>query len=191
MSDAEFIRALEEYDPVAIRLPFEWARLPREQRGPGGYRAISEGACWEATLPGGRLVSLSSLRQYHTYGGTLCGLPLDDSVRGWPIEEAVSAAAEHFGIDEAKVCILPPRLLRSRVQLGPAERREELDVDFLPPVCSIGRFTSGTPVHDAGDMGSEVVAVWFQAGFGPPGAGYVADQVRQIDWPAFARDWSS
>lgn len=190
MRDDDWIKALAEYDPIPIKLPFAWASLPREQREPGGYRTVSKGSDWNATLLDGRSISLSSLRQYHTYAGTLCGLPFDDDVRGWPIEGAVAAAAKDFGIDESKVCILPPRLLRSRVKRGPVERREELDVDFLPPICSIGSFHSGAPLHDAGAMGSEVVAVWFQLGFGPPETGYVTEQVRQIDWAAFARDWS-
>lgn len=190
MSDAEFIKALEEHDPVTIKMPFAWASLPREQREPGGYRAVSKGSDWNATLLDGRLIRLSSLRQYHTYAGTLCGLPLDDDVRGWPIERAVSAAAQDFGIEEGEVCILPPYLLRSHAKRGPVERREEIDVDFLPPVCSIGRFDSTRPIHDEDAMGSGVVAVWFQVGFGPPEAGYVTEQVRRIDWPAFARDWS-
>jgi hypothetical protein len=174
---------------MPIALPFSWSDLPRQACQPGGYRAISKGSEWTTTLSDGRGIRLSSLRQYLTYGGVLAGLPLDDMARAMPIERAVSLSMETFSLQASDICILPPRMMSSRVTRMPRGAREIRVVDFLPPVCSIAEFTSSIPVSDTDAMGSDAVVVWFQSSFGPPEDGHVTDQLRMVEWMRFGKDW--
>lgn len=177
-------------DEPLVALPFSWDALEIETCDPGGYRSISRSADWRAVREDGRVITLGALHQGLTYAGTLCGLPLDDEVKAWPVRSAVARATEMFGVERTRVCILPPRMLRSRVTRLRHGHASDLLVDFLPPVCSIGEFQCAQPVRDADAAGSAVVVVWFQKSFGPPEPGHVTEAVRGIDWRPFAKDSS-
>lgn len=172
-------------------LRFSWASLPREEHSPGGYSALFDLARFSVALSQGREAWLSSLHQYLTYGGVLAGLPLDDESRGRPVYRAVERAADLFGVSPMQVAILPPTMLSSKVRRRGEDRElTEMVVDFLPPVCSIGRFQSNTPVHDEDALGSTAIVVWFQKAFGCPEDGWVTDRLRDIDWSSVAADWN-
>lgn len=186
MSDDSWIESLSE--SAAFPLPFAWRDLPRRPCEPGGYASISADARWVTALADGREIRLTALHQYRTYDGVLCGLPETDEVRAWPIEGAVRTAEELFHAEAPRIAILPPELRVSKVVSVRGGVRVERDVDFLPAVCSIGRFESKTPMADADAVGSEVIVVWFQGTFGPPEPGYVTTCIRAIVWEEFARD---
>lgn len=175
-------------DFAELPLPFSWRDLPRRSCEPGGYASISADARWTTVLADGRELWLTSLHQYRTYGGVLCGLPETDEVRAWPIEGAVRTAEQLFHCGPSRIAILPPELMLSTVVTARGGKREEATVEFLPAVCSIGTFESKTPAFNPGADGSEVVVVWFQGTFGPPEAGYVTKCIQEIDWDEFACD---
>lgn len=172
-------------------LPFSWASLPREEQSAGGYPALFKLARFSVLLSQGRAVWLSSVYQYLTYGGVLAGLPLDDESRARPVHRAVERAVELFSATRERVAILPPIMLTSSVRRrGPDRELADVAVDFLPPVCSIGRFQCSTPAHDEDALGSTAVVVWFQKAFGPPEDGWVTDRLREVDWNSIADDWN-
>lgn len=165
-----------------LPLPFSWRDLSRRPCEPGGYAAISAGAQWTTTLAGWRDVRLTALHQYLTYAGVLAGLPTTDEVRAWPLEGAVRLAEKLFHCEPTKIVILPPELMLSKVVTSRGGKREEVTVEFLPAVCSIGTFESKTRVADSDADGSEAVAVWFQQTFGPPEPGHVTSCIQRIAW---------
>jgi hypothetical protein len=175
-------------DFAELPLPFSWRDLPRRQCEPGGYAYIAADARWTTVLADGRAVWLTALHQYRTYDGVLCGLPDTDEVRAWPIEGAIRMADQLFQCEPSRIVILPPELMLSTVVRARGGKREEAMIEFLPAVCSIGTFESKTPAAYRDADGSEVVAVWFQASFGPPEAGHVTNCIRGIAWDEFARD---
>ena len=175
-------------DFAEMPLPFSWRDLPRRPCEPGGYAAISADARWTTVLADGRKVRLTSLHQYRTYDGVLCGFPDTDEVRAWPIEGAVRMAERLHECEPSRIAILPPELMLSTVTRSRKGKREEATVEFLPAVCSIGTFESKTPVAYPDADGSELVVVWFQGAFGPPEAGHVTDCIRGVAWDEFARD---
>lgn len=175
-------------DFAEVPLPFAWRDVPRRACEPGGYASIGADARWATLLADGREVWLTALHQYRTYDGVLCGLPDTDEVRAWPIEGAVRMADRLFQCEPSRIAILPPELLLSSVVRARGGKREEVTVEFLPPVCSIGTFESKAPAADPDADGSEVVAVWFQSAFGPPEAGHVTRSIQGLDWEEFASD---
>jgi len=175
-------------DFADLALPFSWRDLPRRPCEPGGYASISAEARWTTVLADGREVWLTALHQYRTYDGVLCGLPGTDEVRAWPIEGAIRMADQLFQCEPSRIAILPPELMLSTVVRARGGQREEVTVEFLPAVCSIGTFESKAPAADPDADGSEVVAVWFQGAFGPPESGHVTNCIQGIAWDEFARD---
>lgn len=79
-----------------------------------------------------------------------------------------------------------PSSVCSKVTTTRGGQRTELDIAFLPPVCSIGTFESKESLEESGADGSEVLVIWFQGAFGPPEPGHVADSIRAIAWDRFA-----
>jgi hypothetical protein len=139
-------------------------------------------------LADGREIWLTALHQYRTYDGVLCGLPDTDEVRAWPIEGAVGMAERLFDCEPSRIAILPPELMLSTVVSVRGGKREEVTVEFLPGICSIGTFESKAPASASYADGSEVVAVWFQGVYGPPESGQVTNCIRRMDWDEFACD---
>jgi hypothetical protein len=185
-TDSSWIEDLP--DVADLPLPFSWRDLPRRPCESGGYAAISVDARWTTVLADGREVWLTALHQYPTYDGVVCGFPETDEVRAWPIEGAVRMADQLFQCEPSRIAILPPELMLSTVVRERGGKREEVTVEFLPAVCSIGTFESKTPASDPDSDGSEVVAVWFQGAFGPPQPGHVTRCIQAIDWDEFASD---
>jgi hypothetical protein len=176
------------FDPIP--LPFAWRDLPRRQCAPGGYSAISTGMSWTTTLPDGREIRLTGLHQYGTYAGVLAGVPSSDEVRAWPIEGALRMASDLHQCMPSQVALLPPELQVSGVKTrARGNRLVDIEVEFLPPVCSIGTFESAPRLGSADSDSSEVVMVWFQRAFGPPEQGYVTECIRSVDWEDLAADW--
>lgn len=185
-TDSAWLDSLSEF--AEAPLPFSWRDLPRKQCAPGGYESISADARWTTVLADGREVWLTALHQYGTYDGVLCGLPDSDEVRAWPIEGALRQADQLFQCEPSRVVILAPELMLSTVVTMREGKREEVAVEFLPGVCSIGTFESKEPAADPDADGSEVTAVWFQGSFGPPEAGHVTRCLQGMDWGEFASD---
>lgn len=185
-TDPAYFENLSEI--AELPLPFSWRDLPRRRCEPGGYASISKDARWTTVLGDGREVWLTALHQYWTYGGVSCGLPEKDEVRAWPIEGAIRTADQLFQCEPSRIVILSPELLVSTVFKDRDGKRDEVTVEFLPAVCSIGTFESKAPVFDPDADGSEVVAVWFQRAFGPPEAGHVTKCIQAMDWEEFAGD---
>jgi hypothetical protein len=171
-----------------VDLPFRWPDLPRRPCAPGGYRSVCGDSSWETTLMTGRKVRLVELQQYLTYAGVLAGVPDSDEVRAWPIEGALRTVSAVHEVPPWQVAILPPELLVSTVTRKRSGQRIEQSVEFLPPVCCIGRLESKEPANMDSD-GSELVAIWFQNRYGPPEEGHVVASLQQVAWEKFASDF--
>lgn len=172
----------EDLEPEsAAPLPFEWRNLPRRTVPPGGHRALASLSEWTVALDSGVHLRLDTLHQYGTYAGTLCGLPLDDEVRAWPVHALLRLAGDMFGVEGEQVAILPPELLASEVRRTVEGRPEVRTVEFLPPVACIAVFRSGERFG---------VIAWFQQGFGPPSSSHVMAHLASLDWPRFSLPWT-
>jgi len=177
-------------------LPFSWAVLPREHLGIDAHLTRVKTERWNTQLALGREISLVALYQSHTYGGVLCGLPRNDSLNESPIKAATERAAQLFSLGGDRPVILPPLMQRVTVLNRRAAESDTNDsepksseVDFLPPVVSIGSFDS-SPARDHGESNSSLVVIWFQNAFGPPEVGHVAREFSNLQWDKLAIDWT-
>lgn len=181
-----------------IDLPFSWDDLPRVSLGLDGHRTRAHTEDWKIQLVSGREVVLDSLHQFKTYAKVLCGLPTHSYYHERQIVSAMEEAKRIFFSEVRPPWILAPRMQRATVVNRGAdeiERRtghrppEQMEVDFLPPVCSIGLFSSATPARDPGDAASSLLVIWFQDSFGLPDA-LAAEQLPELPWEERAWDWT-
>ena len=179
-----------------LPLPFLWATLPREHLGIDAHRTRVRTEKWSTLLSSGREISLATLHQSHTYAGVLCGLPRETSNNESPIQSAIALASQLFPLGGDRPVILPPMMQRVTVRnrrwvegdIFIAES-DSTEVDFLPPVVSIGSFDS-SPARDHSESNSSLVVIWFQSAFGPPEAGYVMREISILTWDTLAIDWT-
>jgi len=176
-------------------LPFSWAMLPREHLGVDAHHTRIRTEKWSTLLLSGREISLTALHQSHTYAGVLCGLPRETSNNESPIRSAMELASQLFPLGGNNPVILSPLMqrvtvLNRRSAEGVIDYAEpdSSEVDFLPPVVSIGRFDS-TPAHDHSKSNSSLVVIWFQNAFGPPEKGHVVREFSSLNWDKEAIDW--
>jgi len=177
-------------------LPFSWAAPPREHLGIDAHLTRVKTERWNTQLASGREISLVALYQSHTYAGVLCGLPRNNALNESPIKAAMETAAQLFSLGGDRPVILPPLMqrvtvLNRRTAEGNTEDAEPnaAEVDFLPPVVSIGSFES-SPARDRGESNSSLVVIWFQNAFGPPEVGHVAREFSNLQWDKLAIDWT-
>lgn len=177
-------------------LPFSWAELPREHLGIDTHLTRVKTERWNTHLASGREISLVALYQSHTYGGVLCGLPRNNALNESPLKAAMEKAAQLFSLGGDRPVVLRPLMQRVTVlnrsttegNTDDAEPKSS-EVDFLPPVVSIGSFDS-SPARDNGESNSSLVVIWFQNAFGPPEVGHVAREFSNLQWDKLAIDWT-
>ena len=182
-----------------INLPFSWDELPRVSLGLDGHRTRVQTEDWKIQLDSGREVMLDSLHQFKTYAGVLCGLPTHTYYHEQQIVSVMEKAKRIFRCEERPPWILAPRMQRATVVnrgVDEIERRtghrppEQMVVDFLPPVGSIGLFSSPTPARNPDEVSSSMLVIWFQDMFGLPDA-RAGEQLHELPWEERAWDWTS
>ncbi len=181
-----------------LELSFAWDDLPRIHLGVDAHRTRIRTEVWSVTLQDGREIKLDSLHQFMTYEGVLCGLPTHPYYNERPISAAIEKAKRIYKADEKTPWIVPPQMQRvtvvnraqdeieRRTGHRPPERRE---VDFLPPVCSIGLFSSEMPTPKGNGHGSALIAIWFQDAFGLPDS-YITERLRDLPWDSYSLNFS-
>ncbi|MBL8491948.1 MAG: hypothetical protein JNM82_14295 [Rhodocyclaceae bacterium] len=169
----------------------DWDELPRIDLGPEGHRKRPHTEEWPLTLASGRTIRLDRYFQQNTTHGWLCGPPFQYA-REAQVDAAVAATRRVFELRvDDRVHLVPPVLYRYTSQL-PARIAPSgiIEMLALPPVCSMAEFRSDSPVRDADQVYSSLVAVWFQDRYGLPEDPYVLEMLRAMPWDALATDWT-
>ncbi len=184
--------------PTSLDLPFKWDTLPTIPLGIDGHKTRTETEKYVVPLTCGRAVALDSLHQFKTYAGVLCGLPIHPYYNELRISAAMREVRKIHPEAGELIWVVAPRLQRATVitkHSAELERRtgqrqpDQREVDFLPPVCSIGNFRSDAPVHDNKQVYSSLIAIWYQDEFGAPDD-YVKEQLKELPWNDYAWDWN-
>jgi len=181
-----------------IELHFAWDDLPRVHLGVDAHRTRSRTEDWNITLLDGREIRLDSLHQFKTYEGVLCGLPVHPYYNERELSAAIRKAKHIFKAEAQTPWIVPPEMQRVTVvnrALDEIEKRTgrrppaRQEVDFLPPVCSIGLFSSEVITNEVYGSRSELIVIWFQDAFGLPDSDE-SGRLREIPWANCAWDGS-
>lgn len=189
MSRHEFLiakmKAHQEEDARRLCLiGFDWRASPRREHGQTTGNPIKSPASLQVTLSAGWEAVMTQMFQYPVYAGVLAGIPTSPaSMLIQAIEEVERLFPDHAA---------PPFVLEPIFDTGTvtAARGGEIPWIMLPPVCTIARLDSNTPVRDNTHKdGSTVIAVWFQNEFGLVRDQYTLKQLRQLDWVRFAKNW--
>lgn len=172
----------------APSLPFRWEDLPTRSAGDKSYRAATADAQWSAQLADGRRIFLTWLRQSETHGGVLAGSPRQSCFNDLLVKSAIENVARERGADASTIAVLAPQMVVVRGRKRPTDPGpEEYDLLYLPPIESVGIFTS-LPIDEAEGEYSMAVVLWYQEAYGPPTPGHVVEQFRTMDWARVARD---
>lgn len=156
----------------------DWPSFPVIDVAPGQPRGTEP-----TPLPlsvGSVAVTLAGLHQTATYAGVLCGMP----VPGQLIADALDRAAAHFPAARWPPAFLPP-VIRRGIHVSAAFGA--LPWFGLPAVTSTALLTSPVPVRDPDEIFSCALVVWWQDGFGPPGA-EVSEGLARLSWTEIAWD---
>lgn len=152
--------------------------FPRHDYGESDLQPFTlhpEPPCIELTC--GARVCIRSVYQFGTYGGQLCGLPMDI---GHHVERAVSAAKGLFSyLGEPVVLPAVVAVGRRPTMMGKQTENSEpfpWPWEMLPPVTTCAVLSEKSR-HNA------MLLVWFQDGLGYPPA-EIVEQIRALDWPA-------
>ncbi|MBD0423486.1 hypothetical protein H0H10_30760 [Streptomyces sp. TRM S81-3] len=134
-------------------------------------------------LASGRSVDLAELRLTSTYGGLLEGYPCKP-VNDLRIKALLGTAERAF--PNTPVHLVPPPREYPDQYAGAFGR-----VEVLPSVACVGLFSSTAldPANDPVLYRSGLTVVWFQPTPYVPSACAAEPALRDVDWPALARDF--
>lgn len=123
-------------------------------------------------LASGEIVKIEELYQYHTYGGMLCGYPMDI---GWSFDRAVDVAKKRYPHLSAKPAVVAPVISYGRTRKIDREGvAHVVDWEMLPQITTIA------VLQRKGSFDS-VLAIWFQDQMGLPDADTI-EQIKAIPW---------
>ncbi len=177
---------------------FAWDQLPFVHLGVDAHRTRTLTEDWTITLPDGREIDLNNFHQFKTYEGVLAGLPVHPYYNEQELSAGIRKATHVLKLDGQKIWIMPPTIQRVTVINRPCaelERRtghrqpERQEVDFLPPVCSIGLFSSQRFAPEKYVARTEAVAIWYQVAFGIPGSDIV-EKLKEFSWEEYCAEFS-
>lgn len=136
-------------------------------------------------LASGRAISLSSMTQWRTNGGLLCGTP-SEATNDEKLRRVVDEARQFGGNLGEPLVIDPPR-----ASVPGDSVRGTSGGEWLPKVTCIAVFNSDALSSDpASEPYSSLVVAWFQNAFALPIDDAVLTSIRRIDWERRATGWS-
>ena len=146
-------------------------------------------------LDSGRNAILENLDQSYTYAGLLEGTP-NKKANDWGIDVDMKRAANNPQKIGQPYLIPPVRRdykrepgdIKAVLERMPEHPPEwELDPEWLPLVCCIGRFQSGI-VSDKSMHASFLTVVWYQDEFAMPIAANILTELQSLEWDSLATD---
>jgi hypothetical protein len=175
----------EEQESYLAMLDFVWPNAPKNDHGEIGPNPLGAPVALEIDLRDGRLINLRELHQYYVYHGTLCGVPPTPEGELVAALKTAQRVFPHFG---ARPVMLEPLFHGATFKRQPAEEPYPYPLVWLPKVCTLAQFESGAPARNDAECYSSLVVVWFQECYGLPDDVRVFDQLRCLDWNAYAVD---
>lgn len=183
--EAFMCRLAEEREHYLGMLGFNWQLSPRTHHGEIlGHPLVAPDGL-SITLHDGRVIALREWHQYFVYAGTLCGVPPTPEN---DIIAALKTARRMFSHLGARPVLLEPEIHQATYQTARGEETKLQPLIWLPKVGSVALFESGSPARDPEEVYSSLVVVWFQERYGLPEDVRVFDQLRSLDWNAYAVD---
>ena len=131
------------------------------------------------TLKSGRVIHISRLRQYSTYGGLLCGF----RNAAMAARDTSQLIEEGRKIYSGEAYLVAPEIARRAVNKRAVLRIEER----LPGVACLAIWDS-SELPGSDHVYSALLVAWFQQSFGDIDQA-VLDEVAAIDWERHAMGW--
>ena len=170
------------------QIPFDWHDLPCVELGISEVHPADQREKWTIQLKSGREIELNSLIQDVLYSGYLEGIPGNPNVE---LSESFTAAKKKFPQVDADPYILPPVMKSGAMRWVEDDGKEVLNPwKLLPPIRSIGFFSSNLPAKDQSQDGSWMVVIWYQDQFGNITDSEIKSKLAGIDWDELSAGWS-
>ena len=131
------------------------------------------------TLKSGRVIGISLIRQYKTYGGLLCGFR-DAAMVARCTSYLLEVGREIYS---GEAYLVAPQIKRTAMMGREGPRTEER----LPAVACLAIWDS-SELPGSDHVYSALLVAWFQQSFGDIDQA-VLDEVAAIDWERHAMGW--
>ena len=137
-------------------------------------------------LNSGRKIILEELSQHHTYAGLIEGSPTVEMNRKI-IERCLKYAKEKLWIDVEPI-LIPPIERHIEINGGSQELYDEDRKEIQTIVC-LSCWNCYKPARNEFMMGSVLKIVWFQDKFAMPIDSSIVDQLKEVNWTKYAKDY--
>lgn len=136
-------------------------------------------------IGGVRRVTMTSLRQDHTYSGLISGMP-NKAINDRIIEDLKASAVADMPRLGKPYFIAP-----TRRRITARKESHHGTSEMLPGVRCVAELTSSFPANDFEHSGSCVVLVWFQSRMAMPIDREIIEEIELLNWCELATDYTN